>query len=1334
MVLKEFLASTRPAFFMPRLAAAAPWTWPAERRRRVALRWARGLGVAVAVVLVTWLVLWLAVPPLLKSQAQQRLSTLLGRTVTIGQVQFAPWSLQLTLRDVAIAGANSGAKPLLRVERFHVDADWTSLFRLAPVIEALEIDAPQVYLARTAPDRYDIDDVLERLRALQQPPPAEPRPPTRLALYNVQVRDGAFTFDDRPFARLHELRGLLLTLPFLSTLPSQVEVTVEPRLAFNFDGTQFDTGAQATPFAKDRETSMTLKMGDFDLTIAKPYLPADMLVELQHGRAQADLSLHFGLREDKSAAVSLRGNVSVSDLAVTDRAGAPLAAWRSLQVALADVQPLERKLAMGTVRLDGLDVTLTRDAQGRINLLDLGWAQAAAAGAAEAAEQDAAASASSGFQRRRAAAGQWQVNATRVELADARVRWTDATTKPSVALSLDGIESTIGPVAWPMAEPASLALKAQLHAAGQQAAVATLDVQGSAMPDKASVALRVGALDFAAFAPYVAQQIKPMVEGHASLDAALDWAKEPQELRVKLASASVDGLRVIDPQQPRRGNEKTPRDALAWRQFALTDLQLDVPARKLAIGQLALHDAQALVERGSDGTLNVVRWRKSPAAAEAPPSPATHAALPASAPGRAAAPDSAASAPQWQVTLAELAVDGSQFGWRDEAAPGASAEDPVWLDVHAIRATVNGLAWPVATTQAQMQLSAQVADPAALREQRRVRGGSIDWKGRVVAQPLAVQGALRIERFPLHALERYATGNLNASLQRGQLQWRGDLALRQRPQGIEAKVAGDLLLADLHVFGRDPASQVVSPDELIGWQALNVKGLKVAVAPSARPRIDVAEAVLSDFYSQLVLSEDGRFNVRDVARRGVPAAPPGGFAVGPQIAPTSDAARPDAAKAETAKPAPAQGEAGAAATPAKPEPAPPASEAAASAPRGGKLPLDIAVGGVQLVNGRVDYTDRLIRPNFSAALSEVNGHLGAFDSTSRDMATLELKGRIAGTGLLDVRGSLNPTADPLALDVATKASEIELAPLSPYAGKYAGYAIERGKLSMDLHYNVQPDGKLEAKNHVVLNQLTFGEHIDSPTATKLPVRLAVALLSDRHGVIDVNLPISGSINDPKFSVGGIIWQVLVNLITKIVTAPFSWLAGGSGEDLSYVGFKPGTASMVDSADATLDKVAKALEERPSLQMTVTGAADPLGEGDAIRDAMLEQRLQAQLRNEALRSGVAASAPTAVPPDERERLLRAVYRDADLPDKPRNVIGFAKDIPAPEMEALLKKHMRVSEDTARQLALQRGVAVRDALVSKGLPSERLFLAAPKLRVSGEDDAAWSPRVQLSLAVR
>jgi hypothetical protein len=485
--------------------------------------------------------------------------------------------------------------------------------------------------------------------------------------------------------------------------------------------------------------------------------------------------------------------------------------------------------------------------------------------------------------------------------------------------------------------------------------------------------------------------------------------------------------------------------------------------------------------------------------------------------------------------------------------------------------------------------------------------------------------------------------------------------------------------------------------------------VKFAMKPPGKPQVEIGGAIVSDFYSRLVITEQGRFNLQDVTG----AAPEPEGAAGTAAAPASGASAP-------------------------------ASVASAPAADAKPLPIDIKVGGVKLVNGRVDFSDHFVRPNYSAALTELNGQLGAFGSGSRDMATLELKGRAAGTALLDISGQLNPTVKPLALDIKAKATDLELAPLSPYAGKYAGYAIERGKLSMDVAYKIDADGKLDARNQVILNQLTFGDKIESKDATKLPVLLAVALLKDRNGVIDINLPISGSVNDPKFSVGGIIVKVIINLLVKAVTSPFSLLAGGGGsDDLSVVEFQPGTAIVTPAGAAAIDKVAKALTERPALKMTVTGACDPVGERDAYQHAAIETRILAEQRREGLRAGVPAAAPASgagsapavpdLPASERTRLLTQVYKDTDIPNKPRNAIGFAKEIPPGEMEALLKTRMPVSDDAMRELALQRGLAVRDALIAKGLPNERLFLAAPKLRAAADQaEASWSPRVQLTLS--
>ena len=367
-------------------------------------------------------------------------------------------------------------------------------------------------------------------------------------------------------------------------------------------------------------------------------------------------------------------------------------------------------------------------------------------------------------------------------------------------------------------------------------------------------------------------------------------------------------------------------------------------------------------------------------------------------------------------------------------------------------------------------------------------------------------------------------------------------------------------------------------------------------------------------------------------------------------------------------------------------------------------------------------------------MTELNGQIGAFDSTTTEPATLKLAGRVAGTGLLEVSGRLKPGAVPRELDITAKASDLELAPLSTYAGKYAGYAIERGKMSVEVHYKIEADGKLEASHQLVLNQLTFGDRVESTSATKLPVRFVVSLLKDRNGVIDINLPVSGTLNDPQFSLGPLIWKVVLNLFAKALTAPFSLLAGGGGADLSVVAFQPGTSAPTEAGSAAIDKVAKSLADRDALKMTVTGEADADAERDAYRQARLEQRLLQEQRREQLRASGAASAPeaqSALAVADRSRLLKEVYQQTDLPDKPRNLIGMKADIPPAEMEALLLKHVDVSPEAMRELALKRGLAVRDTLIAKGLAGERLFLGDPKLRVSAPGDPTWTPQVKLTL---
>lgn len=429
-----------------------------------ALRW---LTIAALALALLWGLAWRVVPPLVKWQAEQRLSALLSREVTIGRVDFAPWSLALTVEQLRI-GAAAGAEnqaALFSVERVHVNADLRSLLRLAPVIEALDVEGPKLHLTRLADGRYDIDDLLVRL-ARNQPPPADDKP-ARFALYNLRLAGGSVEFDDRPVQRVHRVQGLQLSLPFLSNLPADVAVTVEPRLAFTLDGAAFDSDAQARPFAQDRASQLELRIAGLDLAPWLPYLPAGLPLRPSRGVFASQLQVQFTQAPGAAPRVALTGQATLRDVALVTAAGEPLAAWKQLQVGLADVQPLLRRVSLGAVTLDGAQLELRRAADGHLNLLPTSSATTASPPKAAAASAAATTPARSD--------DGWRISAEQITVASARIDWRDAATQPAAALRVDGLDLSVQKLRWPVEAPAPLKLSGRLAALPASEAAASSD-------------------------------------------------------------------------------------------------------------------------------------------------------------------------------------------------------------------------------------------------------------------------------------------------------------------------------------------------------------------------------------------------------------------------------------------------------------------------------------------------------------------------------------------------------------------------------------------------------------------------------------------------------------------------------------------------------------------------------------------------------------------------------------------------------------------------------------------------------------------------------------------
>lgn len=557
--------------------------------------------------------------------------------------------------------------------------------------------------------------------------------------------------------------------------------------------------------------------------------------------------------------------------------------------------------------------------------------------------------------------------------------------------------------------------------------------------------------------------------------------------------------------------------------------------------------------------------------------------------------------------------------------------------------------------------------------------GAISFSGPLATAPFGATLNVVAKNIDLVPLQPYISQTARVVMTSGAASARGTLDVTASP-ALHAGFKGDVTLAD--VAALDEANDT----DLLKWKTLSLANVDAQLEPRA---VSIGDIVLDKFFARLILNENGEFNLQQLARARAPdAAPP---------APT------DAPKTvELATPP-------------------------------GTANTWLKLGKGTLTDGDIDFTDHFIRPNYSANLTGVTGSLStlAFDQP----ADVELHGMVQGDAPVVIQGRVNPLARNLFLDLKAEATDIELPPLSPYSGKYVGYGVQKGKLSMKVSYLIN-DRKLTADNSVILDQLTFGDKVESPDAIKVPVLLAVALLKDRNGVIKFDLPVSGSLDDPQFSVGGIVFRALVNLIVKIVTSPFALLgslAGQHGEELAYIEFAPGSTALDAASESKIDSIAKALIDRPALRLDIAGRTDPTADRDGLKRTSLEHKMRVQKFNDLARAGEPPPSVDAVEiaAADYEPLLARVYRSEDFP-KPRNAIGLAKDLPREEMETLILTNTKVNDEDLHLLAERRAEVVRDRLVEGAhAPAERVFVVAPRRDAEGIKDKGKTTRVDFAL---
>jgi uncharacterized protein involved in outer membrane biogenesis len=529
------------------------------------------------------------------------------------------------------------------------------------------------------------------------------------------------------------------------------------------------------------------------------------------------------------------------------------------------------------------------------------------------------------------------------------------------------------------------------------------------------------------------------------------------------------------------------------------------------------------------------------------------------------------------------------------------------------------------------------------------RGGSVDVESTVVMDPLLVDAKVDAKRIDLVPLRPYVQYFQTVKVKSALASAKGHLQLRGSGKDMKVAYAGSAELSKV------ASLDTVSNEDLLNWDSVVASQVAFKWGHTDPVEVAVGDIAVNKLYSRVVVTPEGKINLQTL-----------------KLATENDPA---------------------------PEPQ----------PKEELKPRNVRIDRISFNDSRLNFTDHFIRPNYTADVGELNGTVTGLSSEPSARGVVDLKGSYDKSSPVVIAGTINPLSGDLFLDIAAKGKDIDLPRLSAYSLRYAGYPITAGKLTLDVKYHVE-DGKLDGRNNIVLDQLTFGDKVESPEATTLPVLFAVNLLKDANGRINLELPIKGSLEDPQFDMGALIGQVVSNLLKKALTSPFQLLAAalggdggskgsgsgsgaGAGDDMAFVAFAPGAGEGTAADRAKLDRITKALLDRPAVRIEMAAHVD--------RDKDL-----AALKRAALRAKLRESKGGEVTEAEYPALVKAAYEKEF--GKPKE----KEEPPSPaQMEAKLMEKVQVGDEALQALAARRADWVKGYLTAQGrLPAERVMVAA------------------------
>lgn len=544
---------------------------------------------------------------------------------------------------------------------------------------------------------------------------------------------------------------------------------------------------------------------------------------------------------------------------------------------------------------------------------------------------------------------------------------------------------------------------------------------------------------------------------------------------------------------------------------------------------------------------------------------------------------------------------------------------------------------------------------------RLATGGEVRVVGQLQEAPLSVDAKLTLNKLVLPPFSAYLKGVALLKLESGNVDVDGNIHFQQQPK-LQATFVGKVGVNDF------AANDLKLNERFLAWKRLVALGMAWQLEPMS---LRIKEVRADQPFTRIIIAPDKTINLEQIIAK---------------ESTTTKKGMAQANQAVTVKPVLANPSA--------------------------TMPIQIDKAIVS--NGAMLFADLTLAPQFATGIQGLNGDIRGISTTADSYAQVSLQGRVDQYGKATIKGALNPFSPDKNTNMGVKFDNLELTTLTPYSSKFAGYRIDKGKLSLDLNYKVA-NRQLVATNKIVLNQLTLGERVDSPEAKNLPIRLAIALLKDSNGVIDLDIPITGSLDDPQFRIAPIVWQAIVNVVTKVATAPFRFIASlvGGGEDMDSMAFTVGQADLSSEVLAKLTTIADALNKRPSLRLDLRAVFDETADAQALKSAKFSHVFSQRLAKGGQEIAVLEALYVEAKGSESLKQQRALQLKPVANKEAKEKLVLDVESYRLALRNQLVDLQDVSAGDLRQLALERAKAMRTQLIDKlHIDEGRVFVLEPE----------------------